>query len=231
MIYLVLDLTCHIFDFAIKALKFFPLDLMKMSSSKAISNSTPSGIVTTDNNERVIPATRRADGTVRKERRVRPGFVPQEDIARYKNPWVEETTPPPPPKPVLPKTKAQIKNEKRKLKKKEERKKENNLNNLESINNENKQVVVEDSLSQLQSKISEMSVNESNESPTASITIEQLENTTKKIKVLEKKIRQMERIKEKQVRGETLLLEEEEKLSKLEHAQEELRRLKQGNEE
>lgn len=199
-----------------------------MSSSKAISNSTPSGIVTTDNNERVIPATKRADGTVRKERRVRPGFVPQEDIARYKNPWVEETKPPS--KPQLPKSKAQIKNEKRN-KKKEERK---NENNLESINNEHNRVVEEDSLGQLQSKISEMSVNESNESPTAptaSITIEQLENTTKKIKVLEKKIRQMERIKEKQARGEALKLEEEEKLSKLESIQEELRRLKQGDED
>ncbi|CAB4432085.1 unnamed protein product [Rhizophagus irregularis] len=203
-----------------------------MSSSKAISNPTPSGIVTIDNNERVIPATRRADGTVRKERRVRPGFVPQEDVARYKNPWVEETKPPPPPpKPQLPKTKTQIKNERRKLKKKEER---NNENNLESINNEHERVVEEDSLGQLQSKISEMSVNESNEfptAPTASITIEQLENTTKKIKVLEKKIRQMERIKEKQARGEALKLEEEEKLSKLESIQEELRRLKQGDEE
>ncbi|PKY14117.1 hypothetical protein RhiirB3_399881 [Rhizophagus irregularis] len=156
-----------------------------MSSSKAISNPTPSGIVTIDNNERVIPATRRADGTVRKERRVRP----------------------------------------------EER---NNENNLESINNEHERVVEEDSLGQLQSKISEMSVNESNEfptAPTASITIEQLENTTKKIKVLEKKIRQMERIKEKQAHGEALKLEEEEKLSKLESIQEELRRLKQGDEE
>ncbi|PKC12920.1 hypothetical protein RhiirA5_352377 [Rhizophagus irregularis] len=169
-----------------------------MSSSKAISNPTPSGIVTIDNNERVIPATRRADGTVRKERRVRPGFVPQEDVARYKNPW------------------------------------RNNENNLESINNEHERVVEEDSLGQLQSKISEMSVNESNEfptAPTASITIEQLENTTKKIKVLEKKIRQMERIKEKQAHGEALKLEEEEKLSKLESIQEELRRLKQGDEE
>src|SRR6266536_5551991 len=113
---------------------------MTMSSSKAISNSTPSGIVTTDNNERVIPATRRADGTLRKERKVRQGFVPQEDVARYKNPWVEETTPPPPPKPELPKKKAQKKNEKRKLKRKEREKGES----LESIDNENQQVVEED---------------------------------------------------------------------------------------
>jgi len=197
-----------------------------MSSFKAISNSTPSGIVTTDNNERVIPATRRADGTVRKERKVRQGFVPQEDVARYKNPWVEETTPPPPTKPELPKKKAQKKNEKRKLRRKEEREKED-----ESIDNENQQAVEEDSLGQLQSKISEMSINKGHESPAASMTIEQLESTTKKIKVLEKKIRQMERIKDKQTRGEPLKLEEVEKLNKLEQIQDELRRLKRGDEE
>ncbi|SRR6266498_4219382 len=189
---------------------------------------TPSGIVTTDNNERVIPATRRADGTLRKERRVRPGFVPQEDVARYKNRWVAETTPPPRPKPELSKTKAQKKNEKRNLKRKEEREKED----------KNQQVIEnDDSLDQLQNKMSEMSINNNIESPAAyteektTITIEQLENTTRKIKALEKKIRQIERIKEKQVHGESLKLEEEEKLNKLEQIQEELRRLKQGDEE
>ncbi|CAI2163922.1 827_t:CDS:2 [Funneliformis geosporum] len=101
----------------------------------------PSGIVTTDNNERVIPATRRADGTLRKERRVRPGFVPQED--------------------------AQKKNEKRVLKKKEKRELEGDLNN------ENQQLV-----------------------------------------------------------GNNELLEDEEdKLNKLEQIQEELRRLKQGDDD
>ncbi|CAI2162054.1 16776_t:CDS:2 [Funneliformis geosporum] len=109
----------------------------------------PSGIVTTDNNERVIPATRRADGTLRKERRVRPGFVPQEDVARYKNRW------------------AQKKNEKRVLKKKEKRELEGDLNN------ENQQLV-----------------------------------------------------------GNNELLEDEEdKLNKLEQIQEELRRLKQGDDD
>jgi partner of Y14 and mago len=201
-----------------------------MSSS---SNPTLSGIVTTNNNERVIPATKRADGSIRKERRVRQGYVPQEDVARYKNPMVEESTPKPKPKPELPKTKAQKKNEKRKLKKKEEREKEGNL---ESVDNKNQQEIEEDSLDQIQNKITKMSINKGHESPaasieenTATITIEQLENNTKKIKALEKKIRQIERIKEKQSR-EPLNADEEEKLNKLEQFLEELRILKQGDE-
>ncbi|KAH9050089.1 hypothetical protein EDB84DRAFT_728520 [Lactarius hengduanensis] len=35
--------------------------------------------------DRVIPESRRADGSVRKERKVRPGFTPQEDVARFRS--------------------------------------------------------------------------------------------------------------------------------------------------
>ncbi|KAF7776217.1 hypothetical protein Agabi119p4_4610 [Agaricus bisporus var. burnettii] len=34
--------------------------------------------------QRVIPQTRRADGSVRKELKVRPGFTPQEDVKRFR---------------------------------------------------------------------------------------------------------------------------------------------------
>ncbi|KAI0049605.1 hypothetical protein FA95DRAFT_1469726, partial [Auriscalpium vulgare] len=34
--------------------------------------------------DRVIPESRRPDGSIRKERRVRPGFTPQEDVARFR---------------------------------------------------------------------------------------------------------------------------------------------------
>ncbi|CAH1761509.1 3618_t:CDS:2 [Entrophospora sp. SA101] len=40
---------------------------------------TPSGIITKDNGERVIPASKRPDGTIRAERKVRPGYIPPED--------------------------------------------------------------------------------------------------------------------------------------------------------
>ncbi|KAG9103274.1 hypothetical protein FRC06_011511 [Ceratobasidium sp. 370] len=34
--------------------------------------------------ERVVPSTRRADGSVRKELKIRPGFTPQEDVSRFR---------------------------------------------------------------------------------------------------------------------------------------------------
>ncbi|KAK9244704.1 hypothetical protein V1506DRAFT_491479 [Lipomyces tetrasporus] len=58
-------------------------------ASVAAAASTPSpeastaGIVTTPSGERVIPPTTRKDGSLRKEIRIRPGFVPTEDVARY----------------------------------------------------------------------------------------------------------------------------------------------------
>ncbi|KAK9467225.1 hypothetical protein V1512DRAFT_262244 [Lipomyces arxii] len=51
--------------------------------SPGVEVSTNAGIVTTDSGERVIPSTPRKDGSVRKEIKVRPGFTPAEDIARY----------------------------------------------------------------------------------------------------------------------------------------------------
>ncbi|CAG8748792.1 492_t:CDS:2 [Dentiscutata erythropus] len=149
-----------------------------MSSTK---KATPSGIITTETNERVIPASLRADGTLRKERRVRPGFVPQEDIKRYKNKFVAEQN--------------------------------------------------DQEIDRLQSKMSNITISseESRDSLDSTvITIEQLEATAKKIKALEKKLRQIERIKEKEARGETLLDEEKEKMSKLPQVIEELNTLK-GN--
>ncbi|KAI0700701.1 hypothetical protein BC835DRAFT_1211761, partial [Cytidiella melzeri] len=34
--------------------------------------------------ERVIPESRRSDGTVRREIKIRPGFTPQEDVSRFR---------------------------------------------------------------------------------------------------------------------------------------------------
>jgi partner of Y14 and mago protein len=44
-----------------------------------------SGIATTASGERHIPSSKRPDGSVRKEIRVRPGYRPPEDVEVYKN--------------------------------------------------------------------------------------------------------------------------------------------------
>ncbi|RUS15446.1 hypothetical protein BC937DRAFT_92427 [Endogone sp. FLAS-F59071] len=43
-----------------------------------------SGIVKTDS-QAIVPASRRPDGTFRKEIKIRPGYTPPEDVARYSN--------------------------------------------------------------------------------------------------------------------------------------------------
>lgn len=47
--------------------------------------SLTSGIQRLDNGEGVIPSSTRADGSVRKEIRVKPGYRPPEDVELYKN--------------------------------------------------------------------------------------------------------------------------------------------------
>ncbi|KZW03972.1 hypothetical protein EXIGLDRAFT_715992 [Exidia glandulosa HHB12029] len=100
--------------------------------------------------ERVIPATKRPDGSVRKEIKIRPGYTPAEDVATYRSTRMQQTarnalpkgsvvgyTPPAPadpkpaPKPTVAAasandalTKAAAKNAKRAEKRKEKRKAE-----------------------------------------------------------------------------------------------------------
>ncbi len=49
------------------------------------NNVSKSGIKTTADGESIIPASKRADGSTRKEIKVRPGYTPPEDVATYKN--------------------------------------------------------------------------------------------------------------------------------------------------
>lgn len=49
------------------------------------TRTTRSGIQKLSNGESVIPASTRADGSVRKEIRVKPGYKPPEDVEVYKN--------------------------------------------------------------------------------------------------------------------------------------------------
>ncbi|TFK93854.1 hypothetical protein K466DRAFT_450382, partial [Polyporus arcularius HHB13444] len=56
-----------------------------MSKPPIVPETTASGIALDPRTlERVIPESRRSDGTVRKERKIRPGFTPQEDVRRFR---------------------------------------------------------------------------------------------------------------------------------------------------
>ncbi|KAI0301827.1 hypothetical protein B0F90DRAFT_251629 [Multifurca ochricompacta] len=57
-----------------------------MSKPPLSPQQTASGIAINPRTlDRVIPESRRADGSLRKERRIRPGFTPQEDVARFRS--------------------------------------------------------------------------------------------------------------------------------------------------
>ncbi|EIN10696.1 hypothetical protein PUNSTDRAFT_64750 [Punctularia strigosozonata HHB-11173 SS5] len=56
-----------------------------MSKPDIIPQTTSAGIAVDPRTlERVVPESRRADGSVRKERKIRPGFTPQEDVSRFR---------------------------------------------------------------------------------------------------------------------------------------------------
>ncbi|KAI0663032.1 hypothetical protein C8Q70DRAFT_931035 [Cubamyces menziesii] len=110
-----------------------------MSKPPIIPETTAAGIAVDPRTlERVIPESRRPDGTVRKQIKIRPGFTPQEDVRRFRGTRQAQMdanalpkghiigwAPPPqaavPPASKAGMSKAQKKNEKRKEKRKEKR--------------------------------------------------------------------------------------------------------------
>ncbi|KAF9649598.1 hypothetical protein BDM02DRAFT_3142231 [Thelephora ganbajun] len=56
-----------------------------MSKPALYPETTPSGIAVDPRTfERVIPESKRSDGSTRKEIKIRPGFTPQEDVRRFR---------------------------------------------------------------------------------------------------------------------------------------------------
>ncbi|KZT12998.1 uncharacterized protein LAESUDRAFT_606383, partial [Laetiporus sulphureus 93-53] len=56
-----------------------------MSKPAIVPETTASGIAVDPRTlERVIPESRRPDGSIRKEKKVRPGYTPQEDVRRFR---------------------------------------------------------------------------------------------------------------------------------------------------
>ncbi|KAF9565643.1 hypothetical protein EC968_004039 [Mortierella alpina] len=164
-----------------------------------------------DKDVRVIPMTRRPDGTYRKERKVRPGYTPPEDVAKYTNQVLDSIRPAPTPSPLAsaasstPKTKTQLKNDKRKAKRKEE-------------------AAAADAGNATQGSAPKVSApapkNESKDADTtsadpASATPATAVDPEKKLRALNKKLRQVEQLKERQDKGEAMLPEQLEKITKM----------------
>ncbi|KAG0067051.1 hypothetical protein BGZ89_006555 [Linnemannia elongata] len=160
--------------------------------------------------ERVIPMTRRPDGTFRKERKIRPGYTPPEDVAKYTNRVLESVrpTPPPPAAPAAdstPKSKAQLKNDKRKAKRKEEAVAAELAGYPTATNNN----ATPKSTATVTDSTAAAATDSTEAAATGPVDPE------KKLRALNKKLRQVEQLKERQAKGETMLPEQIEKIDKM----------------
>ncbi|KAF9086055.1 hypothetical protein BGX23_009190 [Mortierella sp. AD031] len=181
----------------------------------ALPPKTISGIQGRED-ERVIPMTRRPDGTFRKERKIRPGYTPPEDVAKYTNRVLESVRPITPTAPApsaaaansTPKSKAQLKNDKRKAKRKEEATAAElaGYPTAQPTTNDNSSAATTTTTVAADSKAAAESTESSATGPV---------DPEKKLRALNKKLRQVEQLKERQVKGETMLPEQLEKIEKL----------------
>ncbi|CAL5183134.1 unnamed protein product [Lathyrus oleraceus] len=191
--------------------------------------------------ERIIASTRRPDGTLRKEIRIRPGYVPPDEVAIYqpkpalmRKEMASHIGPPPGYDPQLdskPKTKAVKRNERKKEKKRLQVKETNLEPTLVEDSIKQEAVVVENAVHSLTSQINELAVSgdssivtPTNNSVEASEPIGSAQDLDKRIRALKKKIRLTEALQEKTAEQD-LKPEQLEKLAKLEDWRKELKQL------
>ncbi|XP_065684133.1 partner of Y14 and mago [Hydra vulgaris] len=163
----------------------------------------------------VIAASQRPDGTWRKERKVKVGFVPQDEIQKYesrtKKFFSEKPEYPPGYNAVSekPLSKNQKKNERKKQKR--------------EVQHSAKDSLTPPIIAEITKTVNELSLEKK---PNDSKVIETVDRT-KKIKALNKKIKQIEQLEEKLKKGEVLEDLQLEKISKKKKLEEELKQLQQ----
>ncbi|KAF9969330.1 hypothetical protein BGZ73_008351 [Actinomortierella ambigua] len=184
-----------------------------MATSPSVSGIVTSKSSTTSDSDgtRIIPATRRPDGTYRKERKVRANYVPPEDVAKYTNARIASGRPTPAQlqqqkekeeaERLANMSRAQKKNEKRKVKRKEEQQQQQ-----DHPPKPTKEETKEDAVA------SEVPLEQQQQQ-------QQQQDPAKLLRALNKKLSQAKTLKERKDKGETLLPEQEEKVAKMDDLQ------------
>ncbi|KAG0233678.1 hypothetical protein BGW42_007264 [Actinomortierella wolfii] len=189
------------------------------SLSGIVVTSTTSTSSTDGKSIRVIPSTRRPDGTYRKERKVREGYIPPEDVERYTNARLASARPTPAQlqkqkekeqaERLANMSKAQKKNEKRKAKRKEDQQQQQQQQQQHQlpVKATTTETVTEKKEDDGQSA-----------EPVASVQ-QEAQDPAKLLRALKKKLTQAKTLKERQDNGETLLPEQAEKVAKIDDLQ------------
>ncbi|CBJ49282.1 conserved unknown protein [Ectocarpus siliculosus] len=181
-----------------------------------MASAVPIGAVAKENGDVVLPATQRPDGTWRKERRIKKGYIPQDEVAKFetrgtqnqkylKNRLPPGMAPESASEPNKPLTAAQKKNQARAAARKAKKAAERAACVGDDDDNDDDQDGVETAAKALGGlKVSAGGGGASGEQ-TASEPLD----SARKIKALNKKIRQVEELEAKVTSGEVVPTEEQ----------------------